>query len=340
MSVREDVSAGSGWDAAPVVRAGADVTIEAHGLRKQYGRLTALESFTFEARSGDIVGVLGPNGAGKTTALRVLTTILAPTAGTFAVAGVPHTRPRAIRARIGMLPESAGYPLQQTAAEFLAYHARLYGRPARGARAVAAALLEEVALSDRASSLIGSFSRGMRQRLGIARALVNDPAVVFLDEPTLGLDPAGRRQVLRMVDGIARERGATVLLSTHVLGDVEEICDRAVILDRGRVVVEGTVAEIVRRAAAPRRLRLRVAAPDRTRAAAVLSGLEDVRAADGGDAGGEWLTVELARAEDGRIERLVAAAVDALARAGIAPLAFELEGTRLGDAFLTLTEAR
>jgi ABC-2 type transport system ATP-binding protein len=337
MSLREDLSAVAAWDTAPDPAAGGAVTLEAHDLRKEYGALTALASFSFAARAGEIVGVLGPNGAGKTTALRVLTTILTPTAGSFSVMGVPHTKPGEIRARIGMLPESAGYPAQQTAAEFLSYHGRLYGRDARDARATAAALLEEVALSERASSLIASFSRGMRQRLGIARALVNDPAVVFLDEPTLGLDPAGRRQVLRMVADIARDRGATVLLSTHVLGDVEEICDRAVILARGRVVAEGTVAEIVRRAAAPRRLQLRVAAPERIRAAAVLTALPGVATAVPGEAGDEWLSVVLQRPADGRLERPVADVVDALARAGIAPLGFELEGARLSDAFLALT---
>lgn len=238
-----------------------------------------------------------------------------------------------------MLPESAGYPVQQTAQEYLTYHARLYGRSRRDARATAGALLRDVALADRASSLIGSFSRGMRQRLGIARALVNDPAVVFLDEPTLGLDPAGRRQVLRMVAGIARERAATVLLSTHVLGDVEGICDRALILHRGRIVAQGTVAEIVRRAAAPRRLRLRVPAEDRAAAVATLAALRGVAGVEAGDAGGEWLSIVLERADDGPLERLVADAVDALARAAITPLAFELEGARLADAFLTLTEA-
>jgi ABC-2 type transport system ATP-binding protein len=341
MSVREDVSVlAAGPSAAAAPRGGA-ATLEATGLRKQYGRVTALESLTFAAHAGEIVGVLGPNGAGKTTALRVLTTILRPTAGTFAVMGIPHTRPGAIRALVGMLPESAGYPVQQTAAEYLAYHGRLYGRSRADARATAAALLADVGLSDRASTLIGSFSRGMRQRLGIARALVNDPAVVFLDEPTLGLDPAGRRQVLRTVADIARDRGSTVLLSTHVLGDVEEICDRAVILNRGRVAAEGTVAEIVRQAAAPRRLRLRVAAAERDRAAALLAGLPAVAAsapAGAGDADRDSLSVVLEGPDEERLDRLVADAVGALARAGITPLAFEIEGARLDDAFLALTE--
>jgi ABC-2 type transport system ATP-binding protein len=179
----------------------------------------------------------------------------------------------------------------------------------------------------------------MRQRLGIARALVNDPAVVFLDEPTLGLDPAGRRQVLRMVAAIARDRGATAVLSTHALGDVEDICDRVVILDHGRVVAEGTVAEVVRLAAAPRRLRLRVAAAERPRAAAVLASVDGVAGAAPAEAetGGEWLSVVLDGLGDWTLGRRVADTVEALVRAGIVPLAFELEGARLDDAFLALT---
>jgi ABC-2 type transport system ATP-binding protein len=236
--------------------------VEAIGVAKRYGSLTAVEDLTFAAEPGEILGVLGPNGAGKTTAIRILTTILEPTRGTFTVAGIPHSRPAEIRRRVGVLPESAGYPERQTGEEFLRYHARLFGHSRPSAAAVAGSLLDEVGLAPRARSLIGSYSRGMRQRLGIARALVNTPQVVVLDEPTLGLDPAGQRQVLALVDRIARERGATVLLSTHLLAEVEQVCSRVLILNRGRVVAQGTVAEVTRAAAAPRVAMLDVAAED------------------------------------------------------------------------------
>jgi ABC-2 type transport system ATP-binding protein len=273
------------------------VTVEARGVEKRYGSLVAVADLSFEATEGEILGVLGPNGAGKTTAIRVLTTILAPTRGSFAVAGIPHTRPAEIRCRIGVLPESAGYPEHQTGEEYLRYHARLYGRSRAGARAVAAALLDEVGLADRARSLISTYSRGMRQRLGIARVLVNEPLVVFLDEPTLGLDPAGQRQMLAIVRRIAQERGATVLLSTHLLAEVEETCSRVLILNRGRVAALGTVAEVAARAAAPRAARLSIPAADEERA------------------------------------------LRALAAADVTILGFELEGARLSDAFLAMTEA-
>jgi ABC-2 type transport system ATP-binding protein len=224
------------------------MTLEAHAVTKAYRALVAVEELSFTAEAGEVIGLLGPNGAGKTTAIRVLTTILAPTSGSFAVAGIPHTRPAEIRRRVGVLPESAGYPEQQTGIEFLRYHARLYGHSRASAGATAAVLLRDVGLADRQSSPISTYSRGMRQRLGIARALVNDPAVVFLDEPTLGLDPAGQERIMRVIDGMARERAATVVLSTHLLAEVEEVCSRVLILNRGHLVADGTVAEVTQRA--------------------------------------------------------------------------------------------
>ena len=313
------------------------VTIEARGLRKAYGDVVALEDLTFAARAGEVVGLLGPNGAGKTTAIRVLSTIFAPSAGTFSIAGIPHTRPAEIRGRVGALPESAGYPEQQTGAEFLGYHARLFGHSREGARAAAATLLEQVGLAERGASRISTYSRGMRQRLGVARALINDPEVVFFDEPTLGLDPAGQLDLLRLVAGIARDRGATVILSTHFLAEVEDTCSRVLILNRGRVVAEGTVAEVTRRAAAPRRGRFRVPAELRERALGALGAvpaLADPRPLDGRP---DWITASLADSPGtGPVD--VSEAVRALARAGVPLLGFELEGARLSDAFLSMTE--
>ena len=237
-----------------------NAAVEAQGVRKEYGSLVALDDLSFSADAGEILGVLGPNGAGKTTAIRVLTTILSPTQGSFRVAGFQHTRPAEIRMCIGVLPESAGYPEHQTGEEFLRFHARLYGRNRASATAIAKALLAEVGLAERAHTRIATYSRGMRQRLGIARALVNDPKVVFLDEPTLGLDPAGQRQVLALVRGLAEERGASVILSTHLLAEVEELCTRVLILNRGRVAAEGTVSELASLVAAPRSARVVVPA--------------------------------------------------------------------------------
>jgi len=309
--------------------------VEADGVRKSYGELVAVEDLTFSVEPGQILGVLGPNGAGKTTAIRVLTTLFAPSRGTFAVAGVPHTRPVEIRRRIGVLPESAGYPERQTGQEFIRYHARLHGHARASAVAVADRLLAEVGLADRRRSLIAGYSRGMRQRLGIARALVNEPRVVFLDEPTLGLDPAGQRLVLSLVRRIARERAATVLLSTHLLAEVEEVCSRVLILNRGRVAAAGTVAEVARRAAAPRSARLRVAPERVEEALAVLArapGVQHLVRADGVPGS---LTATL---DDRTSNGLMNEGLRLLVETGVPVLSFELEGARLSDAFLAMTE--
>jgi ABC-2 type transport system ATP-binding protein len=308
--------------------------VETEDLRKQYGSFVALEGLTLSLEAGEVLGVLGPNGAGKTTAIRVLTTIFAPSKGRFSIAGVPHTRPSEIRRRVGVLPESAGYPARQTGEEYLRYFARLYGHSRASAGALAEELLTQVRLFDRRHSLIAGYSRGMRQRLGIARALVNDPQVVFLDEPTLGLDPAGQRQVLALVRQITAERGATVLLSTHLLAEVEEVCSRVVILNRGRLVADGTVAEIARRAAAPRSARLRVAAEHVEKARATLAhsaGIERVEPANG-------QLGSLVALLDRAGSRAMNNGLRDLADAEVPVLAFELEGARLSDAFLAMTE--
>jgi ABC-2 type transport system ATP-binding protein len=307
--------------------------VEAHGVGKRYGSFVALTDFTVTVEAGEVLGVLGPNGAGKTTAIRVLTTILTPSHGSFSIDGIPHTRPQEIRRRIGVLPESAGYPERETGEEYMRYHARLHGHSRASAAAVAGALLEEVGLSDRRHSLIAAYSRGMRQRLGIARSLVNDPRVVVLDEPTLGLDPAGQRQILGNVRRIASDRGAAVLLSTHLLAEVEENCSRVLILNRGRVLTEGTVSEVARRAAAPRSGRLHVAPEHAERAAVALSANSAVEGVErNGRPGG--LTVIF----KGRAEPSLNEAVRALVELGVPIISFELEGARLSDAFLAITE--
>ena len=314
--------------------------VEARGIAKLYGSLVAVDDLTVAVEAGEVLGILGPNGAGKTTAVRMLTTVLAPSRGSFSVAGIPHTRPEEIRSRIGVLPESAGYPGGQTGEQYLTYHARLYGYPRGRAGEIARSLLDELGLLERGRSPISAYSRGMRQRLGIARALVNEPVAVFLDEPTLGLDPAGQRQVLRHVRTIARERGAAVLLSTHLLNEVEENCSNVLILNRGRVVAEGTVSDVVSRAAAPRRLRLQVAPEETDRATLVLAALPAVQQVELSESQTGWLAVELAAPGDanggGPAPNDV---LRALLDAGLALRSFELDGTRLSDAFLAMTGA-
>jgi ABC-2 type transport system ATP-binding protein len=311
--------------------------IEASGLGRSYGDVRAVESFDLALPGGSILGFLGPNGAGKTSVIRMLSTILRPDAGSFTVAGVPSTQPEEIRRRIGVLPESAGYPPTQTGIEWLTFHARLFGQSRKKAGDTARRLLDEVGLAERGASRVSAYSRGMRQRLGIGRALVNDPEVVFLDEPTLGLDPIGQRQVLGLVTRIARERGSTVVLSTHQLDEVEQTCDQVLIMNRGHVVVFGGVADVMRRAAAPRQAWLEVPTDQRGRAAEILGGA-DVKAVslDGDRTGRLQLTLsshEPAETSSAGVLRL-------LLDAGVPVVGFTLEGGRLSDAFLSATEAR
>jgi ABC-2 type transport system ATP-binding protein len=309
----------------------SDATLAALGLTKRFGSRVAVDDLSFSARPGEILGLLGPNGAGKTTTIRLLTTVLTPTSGEFLVAGVPGTRPMEIRRRVGVLAESSGYPGHQTGREYLRYHARLFGLSRHDARRAADRLLAEVGLEDRASTRISTYSRGMRQRLGIARALVNEPEVVFLDEPTLGLDPAGQRQVMAIVRDVAARRGATVVLSTHTLPEVEEVCTSVLILDRGRVVLTGTVAEVTRGVAVEQSGQVRVPIDLVELAKRALAGVAGLTL-DPADERPDVLRISLTGAADG-----MNAALRAVIDAGIPVLSFDVEGARLATTFLTMT---
>jgi len=313
------------------------ITVEAVRLTKNYGRRSAVEDVSFTASQGEIVGLLGPNGAGKTTTVRLLTTVLEPTSGEFSIAGYPYTSATEIRRCVGVLPESSGYPSPQTGGEYLRFYARLYGLSRSQARSVSAELLAAVGLEERSRSRISTYSRGMRQRLGIARALVNNPAVVFLDEPTLGLDPAGQAQVLNIIRGIAKARDATVVLSTHLLPEVEELCSKVVILNHGRVVASGSVSEVIKTALIEQSAELRVPLDLVERARNVLAGFRDLTVDQTAEQP-DVLILAVDRpgtgAAPGEVMNEVLAAITA---SGIPVLRFELEGSRLSDAFLKMT---
>ena len=312
----------------------------AQDLHRSYGSRRALRALSFSLRPGRVLGFLGPNGAGKTTAIRVLTTILEPTAGRFVVDGVGSEHPDQIRRKIGVLPEGLGFPQHSTGLEYLTYYGQLYGRRSADARRIALGLLDDVGLRKRGDSLVGTYSHGMRQRLGIARALVNEPRVVFLDEPTLGLDPRGQQELLALVQRIARERNAGVVLSSHLLSEIEGICDDVVIMNQGQIVAKGTVAEVIGRSdqdgAQANVVRVRVPASSVTSAAAILAAMPSIARADADTVG--WLTVEFSNGNGAPIGDLARNSVlDALIRADIPILGFEVAGGRLQDVFLQLT---
>lgn len=317
----------------------------AEGLQKSYGPRKALRELTFSLKAGRVLGFLGPNGAGKTTSIRILTTMMEPDAGHFVIDGIPSRHPEKIRPKIGVLPESLGFPKQMTGLEYLVYSGQLYGRTTAQATQKAQTLLEGVGLQHRAKSLIGSYSRGMRQRLGIARALINDPVVVFLDEPAVGLDPRGKQELLELVHRIARDRNTGVVLSTHLISEIENICDDVLILDLGQIVARGSVSQVIGRVqkniVLKSVLRLHVPPLSVTRAREVLETMPNIlKISQIGELEGS-LRLELMASDD----RDMAVAYEinnkilsALLRAKIPILRFEIEGGRLQDIFLHLTE--
>jgi ABC-2 type transport system ATP-binding protein len=201
-----------------------------NSLTKRFGRRTAFSEVSFEVLRGEVFGFLGPNGAGKTTTVRTLGTLIAPTSGSATVAGIPLTPENGveIRQRVSIMPEAPGLYLRLTVAENLEYFAGLYGLHHPQTRITDA--LDAVNLGDRAGDLCGGLSKGLRQRVGLARTLLSDPTIMFLDEPTSGLDPVAAREVHDLVDGL-RQRGVTIFLTTHRLDEAEKLCDRVAILN-------------------------------------------------------------------------------------------------------------
>ena len=211
--------------------------IVARALAKRYGRVEALADLTLRVSRGECLGFLGPNGAGKSTAVKILVGLVRATGGDAELLGRP-AGDRRMRARIGYLPELFRYPDWLAAREVLGFHAKLM-RLADAPRAIDL-VLDEVGLRDRARDRVGTYSKGMQQRLGLAVALLGEPEIVFLDEPTSALDPVGRSDVRALIERL-RARNTTVFLNSHLLGEVERVCDRVCVVDRGRVVAEGTV---------------------------------------------------------------------------------------------------
>ncbi len=217
--------------------------IETTGLRKVYGSTVALESLDLHVEPGEVFGFLGPNGAGKTTSVKLLLGLTRASGGAGTVLGRP-LGDRDARRRIGYLPELFRYQAWLTAREVLKLHVSLAGIPGAARQAEIDRVLDLVGLAARAGDRTGGFSKGMQQRLGLAAALLGDPALVILDEPTSALDPVGRDDV-RAIIRHARERGSAVLLNSHLLGEVERLCDRVAIVNKGRVVAAGSLTSLL-----------------------------------------------------------------------------------------------
>jgi ABC-2 type transport system ATP-binding protein len=210
--------------------------IEVRGLRKTFGSFVALDNINLAVPRAS-VGLLGANGAGKTTLIRTLLGLLSPESGSATVVGfdTQHEGTR-LREYVGYMPEAEGLPSNTTAADFVGHMAEMSGIPPRAARQRAADVLYQVGLAEERYRLIKGFSTGMRQRVKLAQAIVHDPKLVFLDEPTAGLDPRGREEMLRLIERIYHQLGIAVVVSTHILEDVERVCDYVIIIDQGRLV--------------------------------------------------------------------------------------------------------
>jgi ABC-2 type transport system ATP-binding protein len=215
--------------------------LRAQDLTKTYGSVRALDGVTFEIGEG-VTGLLGSNGAGKTTSLKLFMGLIEPDSGSAEVLGQdPRVSPE-FRTRIGYSPEHDCLPGEVSAAEFLAYMAEVSGLPRTAARLRASDMLRHVGLFEERYRPIGTYSTGMKQRVKLAQALVHDPLLAFLDEPTAGLDPIGRREMLELIRRVGRDFGISIVISTHLMGDVERACDSVVVLDSGRLLRTGAVS--------------------------------------------------------------------------------------------------
>ena len=306
-----------------------DPAIRASGLGKSFGATRAVDAVELNVPHGAVYGLLGPNGAGKTTTIRMLSTLVRPDAGSASVLGHDVVREAAaVRAGVSMSGQFATVDADLTGRENLVLLARLLGFSRRGARRRAAALLEAFDLSAAAGRSVRTYSGGMRRRLDIAASLVVIPELLFLDEPTTGLDPRSRDAVWDIVRALAA-RGTTVLLTTQYLEEADRLADRIAVIDRGRVIAEGTPAEL-KGSVGTGALVLRLRDPsERPAAQRVLAGALGVEPQAGAD--------PAALSIRGGAPAEMVHALDALVRAGIDPAAFSLDQPSLDEVFLTLT---
>lgn len=301
-----------------------DVVVEADGLKKHYGEFEAVAGVSFAIQRGECFGFLGPNGAGKTTTMRMVQAVSPPSAGRLRVLGLdPLADGKRIRARIGVCPQLDNLDPDLLVRENLEVYGRYFPQPHRVSRERAAELLEFVALGDKRDKRIDALSGGMKRRLVIARALINDPELLLLDEPTTGLDPQARHLIWQKLRELA-ERGVTMLLTTHYMDEAERLCDRLVIMDHGKILAEGAPRELIERYVGHEVVELRL---PQAREAEVLAGLD-------------LSAIESERAGDVRaffLGRRSAIADRLVERGRAAGVACLLRNATLEDVFLKLT---
>lgn len=302
--------------------------LEADGLSRRFGDIIALADVTFAVPAGQVVGLLGHNGAGKTTTIRLLNGLLAPSAGGARTLGLdPATDGPAVRARTGVLTETPSLDDRMTARESMTFWADMWNVPAASVARRVTELLERFQLAERADDRVGGYSRGMRQRLALARTLVHDPPVLFLDEPTAALDPIASLGVRDLVRTLAAGEQRTVLICTHNLVEAQDLCDRVIILRRGRVVADGSPTQVIHAAALPVRVEIEVDAEHAAEALAIARAASGDRASSRPDGG---IAIEGLARED--VPRLVSR----LVASGASVYRVSPEQASLEDAYVAL----
>jgi lipooligosaccharide transport system ATP-binding protein len=305
-----------------------DVLIRAEGLVKTFSKknaepFTAVAGIDFEVRRGEVFGFLGPNGAGKSTTMRMIGCVSPVGGGHLSLFGLdPNTQGPAIRARLGVVPQEDSLDLEMRVRDNLHVYGRYFGLPRAVIKERAARLLDFVQLTDRAEDKVEPLSGGMKRRLTIARALINDPEILILDEPTTGLDPQARHVVWDRLYRL-KQQGTTLILTTHYMDEAEQLCDRLVVMDKGRIAAEGTPRELIDRYATREVLELRFQLGEQEQAAEKLAGV--------GERHEQLPDRILVYADDGD-----AALVEARSR-GLEPLTALVRRSTLEDVFLHLT---
>ncbi|MBI4878228.1 MAG: ATP-binding cassette domain-containing protein [Planctomycetes bacterium] len=306
--------------------------IEVEHLTKRYGDVLAVKDVSFRVGEGEVVGFLGPNGAGKTTTLRILTAFLPATQGAVRVAGRDVlSRSVEVRAQLGYLPESVPLYPEMRVEEYLRFRAALKGVLRRDARARVLSALERCGCLDVRRRMIGKLSKGYRQRVGLADAIVHDPPILILDEPTSGLDPNQRIEVRRLIASLGENK--TVLLSSHIIPEVEAVAERVIIIRRGEVVADGAPGQLLKGAGVGRRVRVELKGEA---AAGALARLPGARSVERFELGEGWLRCEIEFSEPGdQRERVARAVLDA----GAALRELCAPSSSLEDVFRSLTAA-
>ncbi len=303
--------------------------IETKNLTKNYGNLTAVDDLNLTIQAGDIFGFIGPNGAGKTTTMRILVTLLEPTRGNAFIDGLDVGKEgRKVRRRVGYMPDFMGVYDDLKVFEYLEFFAAAFGIERKKRKSIVDGVLELTDLESKRAATVDSLSRGMQQRLGLARVLIHDPKVLILDEPASGLDPRARIEIRELLRELKR-MGKTIMISSHILSELEEICDHVGIIEHGRLVFSGTIEEIRPRLGIHSKVRVRVV-EHQDKAVELLSALPQVHQVQ---AIGDDIAVSFNEGQDG--DGIIART---LVKADLNVISIQPERLKLDDAFLQLTK--